>query len=216
MLSVDLYCIIACCCNKFAGASIFIIAHPGSSLQSLIPCSFLPYHPPPPKPKTGFHLPRALATAQRLAVLETLVPNPPNPQFPPPSALNGKDQAHSTLLWVHPASALRQGNLNNSTSTAEAGHWSPPLRLTSSPLPRSTLAQTGLHPRSRILFLDLIPLRRPTQLPPPAKKCASCSSRDSLEPLGFWSTPPRPPLTTTSRCKQTLRPCQPRSSRPTR
>lgn len=122
MLSVDLYCIIACCSNKFAGASIFIIAHPGSSLQSLIPCSFLPYHPLPPKPKTGFHLPRALATAQRLAVLETLVPNPPNPQFPPPSALNGKDQAHSTLLWVHPASALRQGNLNNSTSTAEAGH----------------------------------------------------------------------------------------------
>lgn len=149
------YCIVCCRCNRFADASIFIIAHPSCSLQSLIPCSFLPYHPPPPK--TGFHLPRALATAQRLAVLETLVPNPPNPQFPPPSALNGKDQAHSTLLWVHPASALRQGNLNNSTSTAEAGHWPPPLRLTSSPLPRSTLAQTGPHTRSRILFLDLIP-----------------------------------------------------------
>lgn len=82
------------CCNDLP-ASIF--AHT-SSLQSL----FLAPALSSPSPETGFHLHRALATARRLAVLETLVPNPPNPPIPPPSTLNGKDQAHSTLLRYMP------------------------------------------------------------------------------------------------------------------
>lgn len=53
--------------------------------SKFIPCSYLSARAT--SRKTGFHLPWALATARRLAVLETLVPNslnqPPIPRHPP-------------------------------------------------------------------------------------------------------------------------------------
>lgn len=80
------------CCN-YLPASIF--------RTYKWPPNFIPRSCTPP-PQTGFHLPRALATTRRLAVLETLVPNPPNPPIPPPFTLSGKDQAQSTLLVYIP------------------------------------------------------------------------------------------------------------------
>ena len=90
-----------------------LFSHLQVPLQSLF---LAPAYPPPAK--RGFTCPGHLqvATARRLAALETLVPNPPNQPTPNSPAI------HPEWARIKSASALRLGNLNNSTSTAEAGH----------------------------------------------------------------------------------------------
>lgn len=179
-----------------------LFSHLQVPLQSLF---LAPAYPPPAK--RGFTCPGHLqvATARRLAALETLVPNPPSqPPIPPPSTLNGQGSSPPLRsAWV--ISIIQPPQLRLVTLSP------PPVRLSPS-FNNATVhcVQIGLGLRLRLrspLVARHSVCSRTYSLHPPAKKCASCSSLDSLEPLGFWSTPPtRPPPNTIPRCNQTLRP----------
>lgn len=96
-----------------------------STLQKFIPRSCLSYYPPPSQdwvsPAPGTCNSSTLGPAPGALFPKTHPAN--QPPIPPPSTLKGQGSSPIPHSLLHAASVLRLGNLNNSTSTAEAAHF---------------------------------------------------------------------------------------------